>query len=87
MRRVFARSFAMFSEQVDEVWHASLLFTELYAELCQQVFGELAHHDPWDEPKPEQIAVLWASFHAAYTRLYGEPSYLWTLRLPSDASL
>jgi hypothetical protein len=87
MRRVFARSFAMFSEQVDEVWHACLLFTELYEALCQPVFGELAHHDPWDEPKPEQIAALWEQFHTAYSQLYGELSYLWTLRLPAGTAL
>jgi len=87
MRLVFARTFAMFSEQVDEVWHTTLLFTELYADLCQQTFGYFAHHDPWDEPKPEQVAELWRSFAEAYHLLYGKPSYLWTIRSPQGTAL
>jgi hypothetical protein len=80
MCRVFDSTFAMFSDQVDQVWHTCILFTELYADLCQQVFGRFAHHDPWDEPKPEQVPDLWRRFAGAYSSLYGPPTYLWTIR-------
>jgi hypothetical protein len=87
MRRVFDRSFPMFSDQVDQVWHTALLFTDLYADLCQAVFGRFEHHDPWDEPKPEQVLELWRRFEGAYRLLYGEPTYLWTIRLPAGTTL
>ena len=48
MRLIFGRTFPMFSEQVDEVWHASLLFTDLYAELWR-AFAE-AYWGLYGEP-------------------------------------
>jgi hypothetical protein len=86
LRRVFSCSFPMFSDQVDEVWHTCLLFTELYAALCRKVFGYFTHHDPWDEPKPERVPALWQRFSTAYHEVYGPPGYLWTIRLTADAA-
>ena len=31
---------------VDEVWHAHILFTRQYADDCRAVFGTFLHHDP-----------------------------------------
>src|SRR4051812_43087948 len=36
----------MLSRAVDEIWHAALLYTRIYGELCNQVFGVFVHHDP-----------------------------------------
>jgi hypothetical protein len=81
LRYVHGRSFPMFSEQVDQVWHTCVLFTELYADLGTRVFGTFLHHDPWDDPKsPNEVLAMWHDFAAAYAQLYGAPGYLWTLR-------
>lgn len=66
------RPLAMFSKEVDEVWHTCVLFTRLYAQLCIEAFGHFLHHEPSDEPEPEPEAE-WAAFADAYTALYDEP--------------
>jgi hypothetical protein len=69
---------AMFSPEVDEVWHAHILFTRDYTQLCQGVFGGYLHHDPFvaGHPRPD-LQAAWAKFERAYRTLFGEPSYLW----------
>jgi hypothetical protein len=68
----------MFSHQVDAVWHTCLLFSRLYADLCQQIFGQFIHHDPWREGKPgDERHDRWQEFRDAYVALYGEPGRLW----------
>ena len=34
------------SLEIDEVWHAHILYTKDYAEFCQQFFGRFLHHVP-----------------------------------------
>jgi hypothetical protein len=36
----------MLSRHVDKVWHTCLLFSQLYADLCEQSFGTFVHHEP-----------------------------------------
>jgi hypothetical protein len=80
-------SHPMYSAEVDEIWHAHLLFTRHYAAFCEQLLGEFVHHEP--EPPPdasaasaseEELAALAAEragFFATYRELFGEPSPLW----------
>jgi hypothetical protein len=68
----------MFSQHVDRVWHTSLLFTRLYADLCQQSFGYFFHHEPASD-STVLPAGRFEDFAQLYRRAYGEPSRLWYL--------
>lgn len=35
-------------KKVDDGWHVFILFTEDYADFCEQNFGEMIHHRPTD---------------------------------------
>ena len=73
----------MLSADVDEVWHASILFTRLYADLCQRVFGHFLHHDPELEPIADRCAE-WRVFEERYTVLFGPPGALWQAWKPLE---
>lgn len=36
------------SKDIDEVWHAHILHTKLYADFCHKIFNQFMHHDPAD---------------------------------------
>lgn len=38
------------SEQVDIGWHAFLMYTREYADLCRRIAGRMIHHAPSDVP-------------------------------------
>ena len=76
LRLVQGRSVPMLSRAVDEVWHTALLFTRLYADLCQNVFGSFMHHDPATEAWPD-VDERWNDFNASYHSLYGPLGVLW----------
>ena len=78
LRALCERPPMMFGNQVDAVWHTCLLFTRLYADLCQQAFGEFVHHDPVTAPLDDPDA-RWAEFVATYERCYGPLGRLWRL--------
>jgi len=40
------------SKDVDEVWHAHILFTRQYFGDCQQYLGGYLHHNPFDKKSP-----------------------------------
>ena len=73
----------MLSAVVDEVWHASILFTRLYADLCQRVFGHFLHHDPEMQPIADPSAE-WRVFEERYTALFGAPGALWQAWQPLE---
>jgi hypothetical protein len=73
----------MYSHQIDIVWHASLLFTRLYADLCERAFGHFFHHEPSADSgatRPETFA----DFEQLYTEVYGPPGRLWYLEGEGD---
>lgn len=37
---------AMFSDQVDKMWHAHILNTLRYEQFCTEIFGRMIHHVP-----------------------------------------
>ena len=76
LRLVQDRSVPMLSRAVDEVWHTTLLFTRLYADLCDHVFGFFLHHDPATAPWSD-VDERWNDFCASYYRLYGPLGSLW----------
>ena len=71
--------FAMFSEEVDAVWHGCVVFTRLYADLCERVCGHFIHHEPTDDPAETAADPRseWQAFEDAYTRVYGPLGRLW----------
>ena len=89
---VTGASLQMFSKPVDDVWHTCLLFSRLYMDLCQQVFGRYLHHEPAPDPEvarhpmPDALA-LWQEFEAAYGDVYGELTRLWVLARDRAATL
>jgi hypothetical protein len=73
----------MLSAVVDDVWHASILFTRLYADLCQRVFGHFLHHDPEMQPIGDPGAE-WRVFEERYTAFFGTPGALWKAWQPLE---
>ena len=73
----------MLSPVVDEVWHTSILFTRLYADLCRRVFGHFLHHDPEMEPGAAAHAE-WRVFDERYSALFGTPGALWQAWQPIE---
>jgi hypothetical protein len=64
----------MVSAAVDEVWHTCLLFSRLYADLCEQTVGDFVHHEPSAGGTEAAGSILdeRRTFEQAYTRAYGE---------------
>ena len=83
LRLLSAGPVMMLSAVVDEVWHASILFTRLYADLCQRVFGHFLHHDPEMQPIGDSSAE-WRVFEERYTALFGPPGALWQAWQPLE---
>jgi|GEM_PF-1788690 len=84
----------MFSRQVDEVWHAHILFTRDYAEFCQMAFGRFFHHQPHTSSEnsgSEKISKQQhdPAFHfaTAYTNVFGSLSPLWENVRLSDCKI
>lgn len=63
--------------EVDEVWHALILFTRDYARFCEQLGAGFIHHVPATSrsPRPAQ-ADDGDSFAEVYARHFGRPSCL-----------
>ncbi|HEY7064349.1 MAG TPA: hypothetical protein VII06_22925 [Chloroflexota bacterium] len=76
LRLVLGRSVPILSRAVDEVWHTTILFTRLYADLCERAFGYFVHHDPATEPWLD-VDERWRDFVMAYMSLYGPLGVLW----------
>jgi hypothetical protein len=63
----------MVSATVDEVWHTCLLFSRLYADLCDQTLGQFIHHEPFiGTPKTARTRLdERRELEDAYRRVYG----------------
>jgi hypothetical protein len=73
---VLGRPVGMISKQVDQVWHTCLLFSRLYADLCEQVFGHFVHHEPAGQQSVVGSVALdptreAQSFEEAYEAVFG----------------
>jgi hypothetical protein len=62
------RGLAVPSQQVDDVWHAFLLFTQEYAAFCRKTVGFFVHHVPTASGRklPDGAGVA-----EAYRRVFG----------------
>jgi hypothetical protein len=65
------RGLGMLDAEVDEVWHAFILFTRDYADFCQRAFGTFIHHVPRTSrsPRPELTVD---GFVTAYSEVFGD---------------
>jgi hypothetical protein len=81
LRLLINRPINMLSGDVDEVWHTCLLFTRLYADLCQQVFGHFVHHDPELDDNMNRAAA-WREFEETYQVYYGDLTTVWYVWRP-----
>ena len=66
---------------IDQVWHASLLFTKKYAAFCEQTIGFFVHHDPNGamDSDNERRYVRYTDTLEAYKIMFGEeaPVLIW----------
>jgi len=66
------------TQQIDEIWHAHILYTKEYHEMSEKVFGKYLHHQPFHEEdskensQEENHIQLLQRFHQEE---FGEPIY------------
>lgn len=70
------------SDEVDQVWHLHLLYTESYwRKLCGQVLGRELHHIPTEGGAKEEAKFMerYARTRDSYEKLFGEapPRKIW----------
>lgn len=70
------RGLGMLSREVDEVWHALILFTREYEEFCRAAFGSFVHHVPRTNRSPQGEGGA-ARFLQAYSEVFGEVPTAW----------
>jgi hypothetical protein len=63
------------TEDIDEVWHAHILYTKQYMADCQAIFGKYLHHAPGKEGKREtkKMQNSFAETCRLYQKEFGEP--------------
>src|SRR5262249_1275902 len=79
---------AMFSPEIDAVWHLCIQFTRQYEELCALAFGRFIHHRPTAGHEfaaldaPSDARARFAVFRALYERYYGPIPPVWLVGRP-----
>lgn len=67
--------FSMFSRDIDNLWHAFILFTKEYTHFCNSCFNRFVHHIPETEEfkarSPEKQQQSRVNFHE-FVKLYEE---------------
>ncbi|PLR94116.1 hypothetical protein [Bacillus sp. T33-2] len=69
------KSTPMFSEEVDDIWHEMLMFTEDYQRFSEKYIGTMLHHTPNldSEPVPQERAF----FDWVFSQLFEITEYSW----------
>jgi hypothetical protein len=85
----YDRRLAVVSAAVDEVWHTCLLFSRLYADLCEQTVGHFVNHEPLMGESRDDARRLEGErmFEQAYSRVFGEMTTLQALIELADERL
>mmetsp|Transcript_7964 Transcript_7964/g.13774 ORF Transcript_7964/g.13774 Transcript_7964/m.13774 type:complete len:284 (-) Transcript_7964:325-1176(-) len=67
------------SWEVDQIWHALLLFPQIYNQLCMRLTNEIICHDPRSDD--ENHAGRYLFTFKQYAKLFGKgpPSHFWKL--------
>lgn len=60
---------------MDEAWHAHILFTQKYTAACQEIFGGYLHHTPAEGSASEQKTMIDAQQNTSrlYRKEFNEP--------------
>jgi hypothetical protein len=75
----------MYSNDVDNLWHTFILFTQDYAEFCDQCIGYFLHHVPevdedHNEKERENTQNNFRAFIEQYTATFGDEVHpIWFL--------
>ncbi|WP_332678717.1 hypothetical protein [Brevundimonas sp.] len=66
---------------LDEYWHAAILRTQFYHDLCEAVFGQYLHHQPDGGGDGEGVDMRYVRFLVDYRLYFGEPPpfHIWPL--------
>lgn len=80
----------MFSEEVDEIWHQMILFTQKYQTFSEQFLGSMIHHTPNTSQKPEPQER--AFFDWVFSQLFTITEFSWKkwgsfFRYPIDTAI
>lgn len=70
---------AMTSKTVDELWHASIMFTRKYQEICSNYLGRFLHHAPNTEAEPVTLSDV-ENFEKSYLENFGAIPDIWELQ-------
>lgn len=65
----------MFSEEVDEIWHDMILFTQKYQAFSERFLAKMLHHTPNMNPKPEPQER--AFFDWVFSQLFQITQFSW----------
>lgn len=79
------KNLAVASEEVDEVWHAFILFTRLYLQFCKATTGYYVHHLPRTSHTPLKPGGN-QNLREAYQKYFGELPKIWAAALGNDCS-
>jgi hypothetical protein len=66
------------SYEIDEAWHAHILFTRHYVTFCQELFGYYLHHDPHEMQQKDgvqQLENLFETTQELYQKEFGDYLY------------
>lgn len=70
---------------IDEVWHAHILFTQEYTDTCQKIFGKYLHHAAAEDYSDKEAKIRQTAMHKTaeiYFKEFNE-SYLRQLNIKS----
>jgi hypothetical protein len=74
------------SKDIDEGWHAFILFTRDYAEFCEKYLGRFIHHEPHRRGHHYDRGAARRTYWAAKAT-FGELSSNWTYRNKSGDAI
>merc|ERR1712093_269275 len=69
---------------VDEIWHAHILFTVNYTMDCHRVFGHYVHHIPTVDPIERASGDKYKATLELYEKTFGERPAVWFGVEPKD---
>lgn len=77
------------SERVDQIWHQFILWTKLYFNYCETLYGRYLHHTPDDDGPKNQAQFEYCLNE--YKKRYGQPCPVfwgpyWSVSLQGNCS-
>lgn len=63
------------TEQIDEIWHAHVLYTQKYHRDCEKIFGHYLHHQPESGAKKSSTIGGLATLQQLHQQEFGFPIY------------